>query len=51
MDEGLEDAVGGGFGDLGLAVDGLEGHRLIFRLEQLEDIECFGEDGDEVEAA
>ena len=51
MDEGLEDAVNGSFGDFGFAVDGLERHGLLLRLEQLEDVEGLGEDRDEVEEA
>ena len=50
MDEGLEDSVDGGLGDAGFAVNGLEGEGLTFRLEELEDIDRLGEDGDEVEA-
>jgi hypothetical protein len=51
MDEGLEDSVGGGLGDACLSMDGLESHRLVFGLEQFEDVERFGEDWDEIEAA
>lgn len=50
VDEGFKDAVDGGLGDARLAVDGFEGHRLIFSLEKLEDVDRLGKHGDEIEA-
>jgi len=50
MDEGFEDAVDGGFGDFGALEDVLEGEGTVVLLKKLEDVEGFGEDGDEVEA-
>ena len=49
MHEGLEHAIDGGLRDAGLAMNGLERHRLIFALQQLEDVERLGQDRDQIE--
>lgn len=49
MHKRFEDAIDGGFGDAGALVDGFERHGLIFLLNQLKDVEGFGQDRNEVE--
>ena len=50
MDESLEDAIDAGLGDLGFLIYVFESDCGVVLLEKLEDVQCLGKDGNQVEA-